>query len=309
VEDDAKGVPLPRPETAYAMAEIDTIGAPRSLDRTMMHCESHSVALAERDHLGPRLHTRPLLGQHEFASGEIFLGLREQDRHLYWKNVFTVEILMQAVEVTHSIPKEQGRWSLLPRVMTLLYEVLVALRVANVDPHGGIPTIRDRRKPSIERGAKTLNKFGQRIVEVLVLSASESVPCHDNATAEDQFPLIQRDECQALSRKENAGKQTTSLLIQFRANLRPIEFVDPGNRIFRYGIDGVSVASNYLVLEKKVHHRGSLVNHPHLGHSYLIYRDAAKTALRFLLLNSRVADSLACAKSRLPRQVQIGPCV
>ena len=80
------------------MPEIDAIDAPRSLNRTMMDCEGHRVALTKRNHLGARLHTRPLLGEHEFAPGKISLRLREQDRHLYGKDVFTVEILMQAVE-------------------------------------------------------------------------------------------------------------------------------------------------------------------------------------------------------------------
>lgn len=160
VENDANGVPLPGPETAYAVPEIDAIDTPRSLKRTTMHCERHRIALAKRNYLGPRLHTRPLLGEHEFASGEISLRLREQDRHLYRENVLTVEILMQAVEVPLSIVEKQRRWFLLPRIVTSLDELVVAFRVANVDPHGGIPTIRDRREAGIERGAKTLNEFG-----------------------------------------------------------------------------------------------------------------------------------------------------
>ena len=181
---------LPRPDAAYSMAEIDPIGAPRSLNRTMMHCERHRVALAKRNHLWPRLHTGPLLGEHEFTSGEISLRLREQDRHLDRKDVLTVKILMQAVEVALSILEEQRRRPLLPRIVATLVELVMALRVANIDSHGGIPTVRDRRKPRIERGAKT-SIVRSRIVEVLVFSASESVPPHDDATAEDGLPRIQ----------------------------------------------------------------------------------------------------------------------
>jgi hypothetical protein len=234
----------------------------------MMDCEGHRVALTKRNHLGARLHTRPLLGEHEFAPGKISLRLREQDRHLYGKDVFTVEILMQAVEVPLPILEEQRRRPLLSRVVTTLYELLMSLRVANIDPHSGIPTIRDGSKPRIERGAKTLDQFRQRIVKVLVLSASESVPCHDDTTAEDGFPRIQSGERLALNGRENSGKQTTSLLSQLRGDPRPIESVDSGNRILRgCGIDPISVASSYLTIEKNAHGCTFLFSNPRLGRS------------------------------------------
>jgi hypothetical protein len=56
------------------MAQIDTIEAARPLHGAMMHGKRHRIALPERHHLGPRLHSRPLLGQHELAAFEIRPG-------------------------------------------------------------------------------------------------------------------------------------------------------------------------------------------------------------------------------------------
>src|SRR4051794_31701029 len=80
VEDDADRVTEAGPDPADAVAQIDPIGTARPLYRAVMHGEHHGVTLAQRNHLGTRLHSRPLLGQHEFAAAEIPAGLGQQDR-------------------------------------------------------------------------------------------------------------------------------------------------------------------------------------------------------------------------------------
>ena len=85
------------------MAEINAIETARPPYRPVMHGKSHRIALRERHHFGPRLHSRPLFGQHEFAAGEIATRLRQQDRDLQREYVFAVEVLMQAVVVTGTI--------------------------------------------------------------------------------------------------------------------------------------------------------------------------------------------------------------
>ena len=62
VKDDSNGVTLPRAKPAHTVPKVDAIDSPRSLDRPMTHRERHGVALAERNHFWPRLHSRPLLG-------------------------------------------------------------------------------------------------------------------------------------------------------------------------------------------------------------------------------------------------------
>ena len=90
-------------DLADAMAQINPVEAARPLYRPVMHSKSHRIALPERHHFGPRLHSRPLLGQHEFATGEIAARFRQQDRDLQREHMLAVEVLMQAVVVTGPI--------------------------------------------------------------------------------------------------------------------------------------------------------------------------------------------------------------
>src|SRR5688572_29718164 len=43
----------------------------RTLLRSVVDGEDRTVAFGQRHYLGPRLHARPLLGEHEFAAGEL----------------------------------------------------------------------------------------------------------------------------------------------------------------------------------------------------------------------------------------------
>ena len=58
-------------DSAYAVPEIDAIVSARPSNRPEMHSEGHRIALGQRHHFRPRLHARALLGQDEFAAGEI----------------------------------------------------------------------------------------------------------------------------------------------------------------------------------------------------------------------------------------------
>jgi hypothetical protein len=124
-----------------------------------MHGERHRVALAERNYFWPRLHTWPLLGEHEFAACEIPLRFRQQDCHLYREDVLSVEVLMQAVEVTLAVLKEQWRGSLLSCVVASLNKLVMAVRIANFNSHSRVPAIRDRREPRVESCTKTLDEL------------------------------------------------------------------------------------------------------------------------------------------------------
>jgi hypothetical protein len=62
-------------DPADAVAQIDPVRAFGALRRPVMNRKQHGVALLERHDLGAALHARPLLGQNEFAAGEIPPGL------------------------------------------------------------------------------------------------------------------------------------------------------------------------------------------------------------------------------------------
>ena len=71
MEDDAKRMASPFTKRADPMPHRDAIGAARPLDRPMIDGEDHRLPCFQWHDLDPRLHPWALLGQHEFAAGEI----------------------------------------------------------------------------------------------------------------------------------------------------------------------------------------------------------------------------------------------
>jgi hypothetical protein len=159
VKDDSNRVTLARAKPAQAVPKVDAIGSARSLDRPMTYRERYGVALAERNHLWPRLHTRPLLGEDELTAREISLRFRQQDCYLYREDVLPVNILVQAVEVTFAVLKEQWRRSRLSCIMASLQKLFVSVRISDFNFHSRVPAIRNRCERGKERRAKTLNKI------------------------------------------------------------------------------------------------------------------------------------------------------
>ena len=153
------------------------------LNGAMVNGEDHSVALPERDHLGPRLHAGSLLGQHELAAGEVSSRLRQQDRDLQRKDVLAVEILMQAVVVVRPVLEQKRCRSDLPGGVAASQKIGMRFRIAHVDAQRLIPAIGDRRQPGVEGRAQVGDDWRQRIREVLVFAAPVTMPGHDDATA------------------------------------------------------------------------------------------------------------------------------
>lgn len=125
----------------------------------MTHCERYCVALAERNHFWPRLHTRPLLGEDELTAREIPLRFRQEDCYLYRENVLPVKILVQAVEVTFAVLEKQWRRPPLPCVVASLQKLFVPMRISDFNFHSRVPAIRNRCERGEERRTKTLNKI------------------------------------------------------------------------------------------------------------------------------------------------------
>jgi len=69
-----------------------------------MHREDNRITLRERYGFGARLHARALLGENEFAAGEIS-GEGEQDRGSERKDEVAIEVLVQAVVVACAVGK------------------------------------------------------------------------------------------------------------------------------------------------------------------------------------------------------------
>ena len=109
-------------DLADAMAQINAVEAARPLYRPVMHSKCHRIALLQRHHFGPRLHARPLLGEHELAAVKIAAGLRQQYRDLQREYVLAIEILMQAIVVAGAILQQQRRRPGLARGMAALQD-------------------------------------------------------------------------------------------------------------------------------------------------------------------------------------------
>jgi hypothetical protein len=73
VEDNAERVALTTPKPTDAVPHVDAINATRAVNGTIMNGEGHGISLTQGNNLGARLHSRPLLGHHEFPTLEISL--------------------------------------------------------------------------------------------------------------------------------------------------------------------------------------------------------------------------------------------
>ena len=82
MEDNTKGVAAAAANFADAVAQVKSIRPARSANRTVMDGKDDGVSLMESNYRSARLHTRALLGKHEFAPGEIAIWLRQENRHL-----------------------------------------------------------------------------------------------------------------------------------------------------------------------------------------------------------------------------------
>ena len=103
VKNDAYRMPHTGANAAHAVAQVHAVVALRSLYRAVMDGKGYGIALPKRHDFSTALHGRPLLGEHKLAASEILARLREEDRNLDWECEITVEVLVQAIEVTRNI--------------------------------------------------------------------------------------------------------------------------------------------------------------------------------------------------------------
>jgi hypothetical protein len=75
------------------------------------------------------LPARLLFGKHEFTAGEIGSALAQEKGELKRKHPITVKILVQAVEITGAIFKQQWRWTVLANALTLFKKVRECFRI------------------------------------------------------------------------------------------------------------------------------------------------------------------------------------
>nr|WP_259997150.1 hypothetical protein [Leisingera sp. M523] len=117
MEYDAKRVPCTAVQPAHTVAHVYAIGALGPAHRSVAHGKDHGVTLSQGQDLGPALHARALLRQHELTADEVPARLREKDGNLKRKQQFSIDILMKAVVVAFRILQQQRRRPYLPRVV------------------------------------------------------------------------------------------------------------------------------------------------------------------------------------------------
>src|SRR5262245_31908070 len=93
--------------------------AARALHRPLIDGEDDGVALLERHDLAARLHARPLLDQHEFATRELAAWLAQEDGRLQREYQLAIEVAVQAIVVARSVVQQQRCRSLLATLMAL----------------------------------------------------------------------------------------------------------------------------------------------------------------------------------------------
>jgi hypothetical protein len=85
------------------MPEIHAIHTSSTLHRTIVNGEHYTIAPTKWYHLGPGLHSRALLRHDELATIEVPTGLREEDRQLQREDMFSIEVLVQAVVIACTV--------------------------------------------------------------------------------------------------------------------------------------------------------------------------------------------------------------
>jgi len=191
VENHPEGVPSPRPHAAHAVAKVHSVVAPGALDRAAVDGEHGRIALMQWHDGRPRLHAGTLFRQDELAAVEVLTGLRQKYSDLQREDVLTVEVLMQAVVVLGTVLKQQWRRPVLTGLMAALDEGGVVIRKPGVHPHSLVPAIGQRGQVGVEGGPQRLHEGRQRIAKVAVFATTESVPRHDDLTAEALALAIQ----------------------------------------------------------------------------------------------------------------------
>ena len=196
----------PAAQPAHAMAHGDAIDAARAAHRPVMDREDHRLALAQRHHLGARLHARPLLGEHEFAAVEVVARLRRAGPS-------------PAAErrARHRGPGA-GNCSRRGRIAGAAASACSGRPCGSARDRRRARRDSARRRPSLRssgwRSRRAADRApcaggdrrGQRIGEVLVLAAAEAVPGHDHPAAEALVRSIESPASAAHSAGVSTGQ-------------------------------------------------------------------------------------------------------
>lgn len=128
VKDDAQREALPRAKRADPMFQVSSVEPARAANGTVTGGKDDGLTLlCGYDH-DARLHARSLLYQCELTSRVVSLPLAQEKGELERKRDCTIEVLMQAVEITGLIFQDEWRGLVLTGGPTKLEKISVFLR-------------------------------------------------------------------------------------------------------------------------------------------------------------------------------------
>lgn len=96
-------MPLARPDGAHSVAHIHPVDTACAFDGPVMNREGDGIPLGQPDHFHPGLHSGALLGEYKLSALKVLTGTGKKSGHLNGEDVLTVEILVQAVEISSGI--------------------------------------------------------------------------------------------------------------------------------------------------------------------------------------------------------------
>src|SRR5580692_5328225 len=201
MKDDPQGVTMARAQSAHTVPHVNAIAAAFALHWTVVYRESYSITLTKRNDLWPRLHARTLFGKYKFSARKVAPRFRQQDRHLYGKNMLAVKVLMQTVVVALPILQQQRGWPLLSGIVASPEEFRMRLWIADFEAHQVVPAIGNLCQPWINGCSNFCNNLGQGTVEVLIFAPSKTMSRHDDAASKEAVVWIKRGQSLALIRR------------------------------------------------------------------------------------------------------------
>src|SRR6185295_16098653 len=128
--------------------------------------------------------------EHELTTFEFFARLAEEDRHLERENMLAIEVLMQAVVIVPAVLQQYWGRAVLSGGLAAFDKLGMGRREAHPHPHRLVPAVGDGCEVGIKRSAQGLDQGRERIGEIFVFAAPETMPGHDNLAAESFILFI-----------------------------------------------------------------------------------------------------------------------
>jgi hypothetical protein len=110
--------------------------------------------------------------------------------------------------------------------MASVDERRVLARIARLDAHHFVPAVRDRREMRINGAPHAFDHIGQRVGEILVLAAPETVALHHDAAAEHAVAIVETGERFAFVARQESRRGGAAIAVQLRFEIGPVERAD-----------------------------------------------------------------------------------